>query len=464
MHFYVYDALSNRIYRTNHSTYRRASEGSTNALSCIRSELTNLHLHPVAQSDNEGSLLRKPMRYPINETEIAQALCTGMNELVLEITQRCNLRCRYCIYSGQYLFERTHSMKDMPLSVAKRAIDLFLRHSSDAHPKRIIAFYGGEPLLAFELVRQCIKHTLTRVSANDVCFSLTTNGVLLTEDKFQFLASHNVLLHISLDGPEWIHDRHRVFPQGTGSYSVVMQNLDALCTFNESYYRQSVYFVCTITDPTALSEISDFFESNKLTQGHSITPSSVHKHDLADEAFLELDRVANESSMQTLRTAYTQAILNGRKPNEFERGLFDRPILRLHTRELAPLADSLPPNGVCLPGTMRLFVQQDGQLFPCERCGATFPLGDVSSWVDVSRVVNLVESYCRFSEPICTGCWAVRHCPACYIHAQRGGVFDSNRKMDNCSDFKAYLHNALVMYSTIMERSCHALDRYLGLE
>ena len=69
----------------------------------------------------------------------------GLNQIVLQVTQNCNLRCSYCAYSGSY-YNRKHSNKQMSKETALRAVDFFMEHSSEIEDATI-GFYGGEPLL-----------------------------------------------------------------------------------------------------------------------------------------------------------------------------------------------------------------------------------------------------------------------------------------------------------------------------
>lgn len=74
--------------------------------------------------------------------------------LILQLTQNCNLRCKYCVYSGGY-YNRTHTNKKMEWNTARKAIDFLIEHSWE-RPEKTISFYGGEPLLEFSLMKKCI--------------------------------------------------------------------------------------------------------------------------------------------------------------------------------------------------------------------------------------------------------------------------------------------------------------------
>ncbi len=95
------------------------------------------------------------MEHP--ETEgLEYILENNLNTMALQLTQNCNLRCKYCVYSGNYE-NRKHSSLKMNKEIAYRAIDFFVRHSSDSE-KLHLGFYGGEPLLEFELIKGCVEY------------------------------------------------------------------------------------------------------------------------------------------------------------------------------------------------------------------------------------------------------------------------------------------------------------------
>lgn len=101
-----------------------------------------------------NSVLRK-IEHPAT-AKLHSVLANGLNQVVLQVTQNCNLRCSYCAYSGSY-FNRTHSKKRMSTETAIRAVDFFMSHSSEVS-KSTIGFYGGEPLLEFSLIKKVVSY------------------------------------------------------------------------------------------------------------------------------------------------------------------------------------------------------------------------------------------------------------------------------------------------------------------
>jgi Arylsulfatase regulator (Fe-S oxidoreductase) len=127
-----------------------------------------------------------------------------MGNLILQVTQQCNLRCKYCAYSGNY-YNRSHTSNRMDFETAKKAIDFYLKRSEKAD-QLALSFYGGEPLLEFELIKKCVSYILQRKGDKKILFTMTTNGTLMTEDVIEFLVKYEFNLMISLDGDKKSHD------------------------------------------------------------------------------------------------------------------------------------------------------------------------------------------------------------------------------------------------------------------
>ena len=168
---------------------------------------------------------------------------TGLKSLILTVTEDCNLRCKYCAYSGNYVYRREHSKKYMSFEVAKKAIDYYFSQVNQGikynpFKKVLVTFYGGEPLLNFNLIKKCVSYINTNYDNIDLDYSITTNGTLLSEKIIQWLLEHDFYLHISLDGPEEEHDRCRVYENGKGTFNDVM--------------KKSHWFQCMILKVTCL--------------------------------------------------------------------------------------------------------------------------------------------------------------------------------------------------------------------
>jgi len=138
-----------------------------------------------------------------------------IKRMVLFVTQDCNLECRYCFTRGSGNIKK----KSMSEEVARAAVDLLIRESNGAGPLNI-GFYGGEPMLRFNLIREIIPYANQKAGEvnKTVNYTLTTNGTLLTDEAIRFLAANGIHTTVSIDGDREIHDKNRVFPDGSGSF------------------------------------------------------------------------------------------------------------------------------------------------------------------------------------------------------------------------------------------------------
>ena len=183
------------------------------------------------------------------------------HKMTLEVTQRCNLRCRYCVYSGGYVGMRCHGSDDMTWDVARPALDYFLANRDHESGKASIGFYGGEAWLNWPLIRQCVAYLSER--APDVLLNSTTNGILLDDHLADYVAENNIELLISLDGPRELHDRNRVTAKGDGSFDRVWANVMRLRDRHAVYYAKSVRFQATLPESSDRELVAEFFISHQ---------------------------------------------------------------------------------------------------------------------------------------------------------------------------------------------------------
>ena len=145
----------------------------------------------------------------------------GVDHLVLYLTRRCNLRCHYCFVPHSDEGKSTRMSSD----TARRAIEVLL----PAHRSATIAFFGGEPLLEWDLLTEVVEFAKHLYSGpGRPHFEITTNGTQLDAKKVAFLDREGFDLIVSLDGPRDVHDRHRRGADGTGSYDATMEGLRLL--------------------------------------------------------------------------------------------------------------------------------------------------------------------------------------------------------------------------------------------
>lgn len=156
-----------------------------------------------------------------------EEITKGMNQhatvvkaLCLHIAHDCNLACKYCFAEeGEYHGRRAL----MSLEVGKKAIDFLVKNSGNRKNLEV-DFFGGEPLMNFDVVKEIVKYgrSLENSFNKNFRFTLTTNGVLLNEEIGKFLNEEISNVVLSLDGRREVHDYMRPFRNGMGSYELIV--------------------------------------------------------------------------------------------------------------------------------------------------------------------------------------------------------------------------------------------------
>ena len=166
---------------------------------------------------------------------------TVVKALCLHIAHTCNLNCEYCFASqGKYHGERAL----MSFEVGKRAID-FLIENSGSRVNLEVDFFGGEPLMNFDVVKQIVAYarSIEKQHNKNFRFTLTTNGMLVDDDVIDFANKecHNVVL--SLDGRKEVHDRLRKTINGKGSYDIIVPKFQDFVKKrgNRGYYVRGTF-------------------------------------------------------------------------------------------------------------------------------------------------------------------------------------------------------------------------------
>lgn len=170
-------------------------------------------------------------------------MVAGYAGFTLQVTERCNLRCRYC-----YVSWRKNRGPDCSPELCTRFVDFALRESRDRFK---ITFFGGEPLLRPDLIRHTVDYARNAATGagKTVSFHIVTNGTLLDDKTGDFIADNRIGLEVSIDGPPSVHDTNRPRLDGSGSFAAVYKNL---CRFVDRHPNHPVSIFSVITSPASL--------------------------------------------------------------------------------------------------------------------------------------------------------------------------------------------------------------------
>ena len=322
-----------------------------------------------------------------NRQPVVKALC-------LHIAHDCNLACQYCFAEeGEYHGRRAL----MSFEVGKKALD-FLVANSGSRRNLEVDFFGGEPLMNWEVVKQLVEYGRSIEEANNkkFRFTLTTNGVLLNDEILDFVNKEMGNIVLSTDGRKEVHDRMRPFRNGKGSYDLIMPKFKKAA---ESRNQTNYYVRGTFT--------------------HYNLDFSKDVLSLADEGFKQISVepvVASPEDAYALRTEDL--------PQIFEE--YDKLAVEMIKREKEGRGFNFfhfmidLTGGPCVykrlsgcgSGTEYLAVTPWGDLYPCHQFvgNEDFLLGNVDDGIVKKNICEEFKQCNVYSKPKCKDCFAKLFC------------------------------------------------------
>lgn len=404
------------------------------------------------------SLVSSPdeQRLNICKSDIGHSIETSIEHLILNITERCNLRCHYCSYSGRFPGERVHSSKTMPEHIAYSALEYYLNHSN-LLPRKTVSFYGGEPLLEFSKIKAICEKTKTKIDRSNITFSLTTNGTIANSDVIRYLVENEFIIAVSIDGPSVIHNSYRTNNRGEPTFDNVISFISNLINAYSEKYVERIALSVTIANPKDIEPIHDFFRSNYLLRNLTITINIVDwKRSHSGTLAFSLP----EDFLESLAVKYVKDVLSDSDDvDRFAAAFFDNAVGRIFNRAEGKRSSNWPC-GCCILGTRRLFVSTDGYYYPCERVGVNFPIGRVSEGIRIDYCIELIEAFYKETVDTCSKCWAKRLCSLCLSLGRWKGKIDKDHISSMCEGVKRNLALMLSIYLTGLQYETDLWSKY----
>jgi uncharacterized protein len=348
----------------------------------------------------------------------------AVRALSLAVAQKCNLGCTYCYAKGG---EFGGSPKNMPLDTALAAVDLMLAETEPA--ERInLAFLGGEPLINRSVLRQTTQYAQERAAGRgqQIGFSITTNGTLVTPDDCDFFDTFGFSVTVSLDGSRAAHDRQRPFKAGRGSFDTIVRRLEPLLAKQGS--MQVTARVTVTPDNLELREtLDELLELGFYSVGFS--------------PMLASPTGAGQMDDGSLNTMLENMIACGQE--------FERRVTRGQPYAFANLMTALREihRGThrpypCGAGAGYFGVSAEGDLAACHRFvgDQAGDMGNLSLGVDRTRQAEWLRSRHVHVQQPCGSCWARYLCGGGCHHE----VLAAGRHA--CDFIRGWLHYCLQAY------------------
>lgn len=444
--YYFYDVNKDNIASVEKDLFEFLKERSSDR-NCLSEESTN-YLNKLLEEGYLSNNKIKHIEHPAT-SELEGCLESRIIQLVLQVTQACNLTCSYCPYANETegILQRNHENKKMTWDTAKAAIDFFADHSY-AEQTSAISFYGGEPLLAFSLITKAVEYAEEALLGKKLHFNITTNGTILTDEMISYIVKHKIHVMFSIDGPREIHDINRKHANGKGSFDEAFEALNKLINAFGNDYAEYVSINMVMDPKNNIDTVMKLFEKPLFHEKRiTISSSTADDEQLANKNIRSWDYIGK---MRYIYFLGYLAHLGLVKDLSIPQIIFPY----MNTREKVHasyklnselLPDTGAPGGPCIPGQKRLFVSTDGDFYPCERVSEVsevMKIGSLSSGFDFQKAKNLLNISAISSEE-CKNCWALRHCTVCCRAADGGNELSKKKKLSHCAEIRASVDSEL---------------------
>lgn len=386
-------------------------------------------------------------------TEDVQLNLQELGQLVFEVTNCCNLRCYYCVYSNLYEGFDIRQNENLSIDKAKQMInylfDIWSQEENYGTNIRTtwIGFYGGEPLLNINFIKEIIKYIESQKNINRYFkFNMTTNAILL--DKYMdYLVEKKIDLLISLDGNEF-NNSYRVDSKGRNCFHKIMDNLKLIQKKYPDYFNKHINFNSVLHNR---NNIKDIFDHIYLNFGKipKIEPlSDVRVKETMKDSFNKIYSSKRESFEKTesdveLKKIFYYDHKNFGKFLEFYNDNIFSNYLDLFTDKSKLYRY---PTGTCLPFGKKIFLSVNGKILPCERVNHMFSLGQVYDdriELDISKITENYNYLISIVENKCKNCSNKATCRECIYRKTSINTLDPDKIQ--CSSFQnSYQHKKYV--------------------
>lgn len=319
---------------------------------------------------------------------------TVVKALCLHVAHTCNLDCEYCFASqGKYHGERAL----MSFEVGKRALDFLVENSGDRHNLEV-DFFGGEPLMNWQVVKDLVAYARSIEKQHDKCFrfTLTTNGMLVDDDVIEFSNREMDNVVMSLDGRKEINDHFRKTAGGVGSFDIIVPKFVrfAKARGEKDYYIRGTF---THNNPDFMKDIEVMLDLgfDRLSMEPVVCPPD------SPYALTEEDKKIVCRQYELLAEKMIERRRAG-TPFVFYHYMLDLEHGPCIYKRLSG----------CGSGTEYMAVTPTGELYPCHQFvgDKDYLMGDVFNGVTNTAVRDKFKRCNVYSKPECADCWARLYC------------------------------------------------------
>ena len=382
---YIYDVGSGALHECDTPTadYLKAKEeGQAVDITYITDAQIQEILSDVEGLKAQGLLFKEEVKsYPMKSNEV-KALC-------IHICHDCNFRCRYCFADeGAY-----HSKREsMSFETAKAAVDFLIANSGN---RKVLEmdFFGGEPLMNFDVLKKTVYYAkeVGEKVGKKFLFTTTTNALLLNDDVIKFFNDEMENIVLSLDGRKEVHDAIRKSINGKGTFDLIIDKIKNFISLrgDKSYYVRGTFTAKNLDFAKDVLFIAD--------QGVDSISMEPVVTEIEDLQIREEHLATIEKEYENLCDAYLQRYAEGKGFNffHFNIDLEGGPCLSKRV-------------SACGAGNEYFSVTPNGDLYPCHQFAGDekFRMGSVTEGITRPDIREQFKNSCLFTRKKCDDCFA----------------------------------------------------------
>ncbi len=359
-------------------------------------QIVKLGLKEINQLIEKNLLFSEKPKKPYQFNHVVKALC-------LHIAHDCNIRCEYC-FAAQGNFKGDNLL--MNNEVGEKAIDFLIKNSGNRRNLEV-DFFGGEPLLNFDVVKHLVFYGKEKAKFHhkNLRFTITTNGTLLNEENRKFINEHMANVVLSIDGTKETNDRMRYYANKKGTYEDILPKLQLMVEERgeKDYYLRGTFTKYNVDFAKDVLHFSDLGFKNLSIE--PVVADKTEQYALTEE---DLPKIFEE--YDKLEEAYFQR-LNTDKTFEFFHFKFNL--------ESNPCQEKRALG--CGAGVEYLSVTPEGDFYPCHQFAGdpNFKMGNVIKGQELDQNICSVFKNANVEKKAeCSKCWAKYYCSGgCHANA-----------------------------------------------
>ncbi len=382
--YYIYDVGSGSLHECDKATadYLLKEEGENVDLSYMTDDELKGVIADVEGLKDAGLLYKDEVKaYPVKSNEI-KALC-------IHICHDCNFRCRYCFADEGAYHQKRESMS---FETAKAAVDFLLENSGN---RKVLEmdFFGGEPLMNFDVLKKTVYYAKEEGAqrGKKFLFTTTTNALLLNDEIIQFFNDEMENIVLSLDGRKEVHDAIRKTLNGKGTFDLIIDKIKNFISLrgDKSYYVRGTFTAKNLDFSKDVLFIAD--------QGVDSISMEPVVTDIPDLQIREEHLPEIEKEYERLADAYLTRYAEGKGFNffHFNVDLEGGPCLSKRV-------------SACGAGNEYFSVTPNGDLYPCHQFAGNkdFLMGNVTDGITRPDIREKFKNSCLFTRKKCENCFA----------------------------------------------------------